>query len=342
MERLEKYERRLQLRAPSTRKNYRHALNKFLRFSGLTKEELLQLAETDLGEVELLVGEAMQADIDRGNKPTTARLIYKGVRFFMRATGFKNFSLDREDKPRVVYSGSRRTTKDHIREFWDIFNPKFQTRNRAILMFLKDSGLRISDACALDVEHYRAASTPAEGFRVFGPTVTQKTGDIAHIHIGPEAVRALDRYLKDRRTEPLFLNQYGRRLSPHSMSEIFGKVKRRRDLEEDFNNISAHSLRKYHYTLLPFREDWIRWLEGKATDVYVDGPKVTRAYIDSYDELKVFTSEEELRAKLKEEENRLKRVSEARREYERKLQGIRDEVQAMVREELARLREPVE
>lgn len=325
MEAIKKFERRLELKAENTRRNYRCAFRKFLKTNGLSEEELLELAEKDLEEVELLVIEAMRMEIDKGNKPTTARLTYKAVRFFLKANGFKNFSLDREDKPKAVYSGSRRTTDAHIRELWDSFSADYKTRNRAILMFLKDSGLRISDACNLNVEHYRAASEPAKGFRVFAPSATQKTGEIAHVHIGPEAVSALDDYLGDRETGPLFLDREGRRLKSKAMSEVFGKVKRcRGGLKEDYNSISAHSLRKFHNTLLPFRDEWIKFLEGKATDVYVDEPEVTQEYVKSYDKLRVFMHPEVSRQELEKlqrqlEEERRRGREELKREILREV-----------------------
>lgn len=313
---LERYDRKLGLKAESTRRNYGYALNKFLKKTGLSKEGLIKLAETDLDEVELLVAEVMQSEIAEGKRPTTAKLIYKGVRFFMKAVGFKNFSLDRDDKPRGVYNGPRKISKMQIREIYDAFSQNFKVRNRAILMFLKDSGLRISDASQLSVEQFLGATQrtqDGERFLVFDPFETQKTGDIAHIHIGPEAVEAVERHVGDRKTGPLFLNQYGKRLSSQAISELFSKVKKRRDLKGNYVNISAHSLRKFHYTELPFREDWIKWLEGKATGVYVEDPsKVTQAYMDNYEALRVFTSNakedaerdkriEELEAQLKEE-----------------------------------------
>jgi integrase len=292
MQALEKYERRLALRAESTQKNYRSALAKFFRISGLDEVGLLRLAEEDLDEVSLLVSEAMQAEIKAGKKPTTARMIYKTVRFFLKASGIKGFEMDREEKPRAIYNGSRRVTKEQIKELLDKVGAEFRKRNRAIIMFLKDSGIRISDLSRLNVEDFLEAEEIKRGgdrFKVFKDFTTQKTGDIAKIHIGTEAVEALEPYIGDRRTGPLFLNRSGERLGSNHISEIIGKMKRRGKLNGKFDKISAHSLRKFHYSNLNMREDYILLLEGKSTSVYLDDPEdLTDEYIKNYDNLRIF------------------------------------------------------
>jgi integrase len=233
----------------------------------------------------------MKAEIDRGMKPTTARMVYKAVKFYLRSMGFRNFELDAEDKPRMIYDGSRRVTKDHIRELWDNFSANYKARNRAILLTLKDSGLRISDIARLDAEQYRGAreiTVKGEKFRVFEPFATMKTGDYAHIHLGPEAVKAVEEYLGERQSGPLFLSLKGGRMCSKAVSEVFHQTKVRRSLKADFSKISAHSLRKFHWSSLPINEGWICWLQGKATSVYLDEPAVTDAYVKNYDVLRVF------------------------------------------------------
>ncbi len=230
----------------------------------------------------------------RGYSARAARLIYKSVRFFLHACGFK-FSMDREDLGRNVYSGTRRMDREHIIELWEVFNEDFSgKRNRALLMLGKDSGLRVSDMAGLTASQFWEAKkreVPGVGeFRIFKEITTVKTGEIAHPHIGPEAVEALKAYLGDRKSGQMFLNHEGKPFKAKDMTQVFMNVKgRKKTLKQDYTRISAHSMRKYHYTLLPFRDEWILWLEGKATSVYIDDPsEVTQAYIDNYSKIRVF------------------------------------------------------
>ena len=87
-------------------------------------------------------------------------------------------------------------------ELWDFAPTETKLKTRAQLMFLKDSGLRVSDLVALNVGDYIEAETVGEDggiFKVFWPKETEKTSDPAYIHIGPEAVEALESYLEERR-----------------------------------------------------------------------------------------------------------------------------------------------
>lgn len=293
MEQRDKFERRLKLKAVATQKNYVSALNKFLRIQGITHKQLTALASTDLDEISLRVQEAMKSEQDGGKKATTSYMIYKAVKFYLRSQGI-NFELAREDKPRMLYDGSHRVTKDQIKELWDSFSANYKERNRSILLFLKDSGVRISDAAKITVEDYLSAreiKVEDERFKVFTPLVTQKTKDIAHIHIGPESIVAIDKYLNGRKAGPLFLSEKGGHLTTKAIAEIFHTTKVRRHLK-GFDKISAHSMRKFHYSSLPFSESWIKWLEGKSTSVYLDNPEgVTSAYIKNYNTLRVFGGE---------------------------------------------------
>lgn len=301
MEALEKYDRRLALKEPSTQRNYRCALNKFMQFSGKTAGELITM---DLDDVGLLVQEAMRAEEKAGKKPTTSYMIYKAVRFFMRSAG-KNLILEREDKPRLIYNGSRGVTEEEIRELYNAFGrANFRIRNQAILLLLKDSGLRISDVAKLDVKDYRGAREitdrddydiqRGERFRVFVPFETQKTGDYAHTVIGPESAKAVEDYLGSRLEGPLFLSEKGGRLSTKALSEMFRTLRVKGRLKGNFAKVSAHSLRKFHFTRLQhIGENLVFYLEGKARSTYEKPSEreYVEVYIKNYDKLRVFGSD---------------------------------------------------
>jgi integrase len=307
---LDSYERRLKLRRPATRRNYEYGLNMFKASSGLDKIQLLKLAQRNISDVKLLVGEAMAAAIKAGKKRSTADIIAKSVAFYLRAFNVP-FDMSEEYRPRVITHGSKAMKKEHLREIWDSFTPDFQKRNRAILMLMKDSGLRVSDVANLTAEQYWEAEEVKNGaserFRIFEVSDTQKTGDLAHIHIGPEAVVAIENYLEGRRNGPIFLRMVGGRsqgkkieprtdggMDPKAITEIYINLKNRRDLKQSYKKISAHSTRKYHFSALQhLGENAVRWLQGKSTSEYWDEtpPNFPQAYIDSYESLRVFGSE---------------------------------------------------
>jgi integrase len=326
---MEKYEMRLGLREKSTQKNYRSAFNKFMLNQSLTTEDLLKM---DTDEVGLRVQMTMKAERDAGKKPTTSYMIYKAVRFFMKSAG-KNLILEREDKPRLVYNGSRGVTEGEIRELYDAFGrANFRIRNQAILLFLKDSGLRISDLARLDVSLYREAEEIAdrddydvqrgERFKVFDPFETKKTGDYAHIVIGPESVKAVDDYLGERREGPLFLSAKGGRLSTKALSELFRTLRVKGRLKGNFSKVSAHSLRKFHYTKLQhIGEKLVFYLEGKTGYTYEKPSKrdYIEPYIKNYDRLRVFGSAE---AQVKELKANLER-------RDSEMEALKDKIEAL-------------
>jgi hypothetical protein len=184
---------------------------------------------------------------------------------------------------------------------------EFRERNRAFIMLLKDSGLRVSDVSPLDVGDYRNArdekDEAGESFRVFDAQLTKKKKIYAYIHIGPETVTAMDEYLRVRQSEegplgddePLFTQRKKERATAHALS---AQLKRLCELlGKDGYKVSAHSLRKYHETMLlsaPMSREYIYKLQGKKTDAYNQPEKtgnLTKSYKSSYESIRVNTSE---------------------------------------------------
>lgn len=301
----QKFERRLSLKSKSTEKNYRSGFKKFLKYTGLTSEKIVSLMHNDPEEVEFQILKVQKDMTENGYKATTAALVYKAVRFFLKANGFRGFSIDREDRPRMVYNGSAKVSKTMIAEMYDKVGAQFRERNRALLMLAKDSGLRISDLSKLNVEDYQVASKREGGFRFFRPLETTKTGDYAHILIGPEAVDAIETWLdvRGRDPGPLFISLKGDRLGPKAIAEVFRKFKTRRMDSGDFSQISAHSFRKFRTNNTSIKETWNRWLIGKALGPYHEEPpveEIIKAYIERYrEELAIFGTPESTETKKK-------------------------------------------
>lgn len=348
---IEYWDKKLKKKAPGTRENYRHHFKRFLDRYGITAEELYEmqreaLAAEDPREsdavVDMVIG-LMRELQDQGKAPGTATGVAKAVKSFLDANKLA-FEVSRDDMPVNVHDGQKVILPEQIRTLHDWTGSEFKLRNRALMMFAKDSGLRVSDIAALTVSQYLEAedltgqtfqfeanggvvTVQGDGFKRFRPITTRKKGVIAYVHIGPEAVEAVDAYLKERRTrsggiyevlhgqkterrrypvfdidQRLFLGRGGRPLSRNAM---VGQFKRfAKFLGKASFKVSAHSFRKFHTTYLELGrvpKNWIKKLQGKATDPYSHPEQtgeLTKAYIVAYPKLRIFDAE----ALIREEE----------------------------------------
>ena len=89
---------------------------------------------------------------EAGLKPATVYGVVKAVSSFMEANGL-DFKLNRR-RPRIYYEGQRIVEPYEIR---DIYESDASLRNRALLITLKDSGLRVSDVVDLNYGDVRQA-----------------------------------------------------------------------------------------------------------------------------------------------------------------------------------------
>jgi len=106
-------------------------------------------------------------------------------------------------------------------------------RNKAILEVLYASGLRVSELCALDINHVDDIS-----LRVMGKGSKERM-----VPIGQAAVDAIDHYSKFRDATPeqaLFLNQRGKRIDRITVWKIIKECSRAAHINK---NISPHTLR---------------------------------------------------------------------------------------------------
>jgi len=177
----------------------------------------------------------------------------------------------------------------------------FELRNTAVVLALKDSGVRVGDLTQLTVESYQKAkaNSPEPGYAIFDPLKAIKTGAFMAVHLGPEATTALDLYLGDRKTGPLFTKresdgQGGYEVGDDGLSAGGFSMMLSR-LAKEWSEISGHSLRKYHETKCGaggMPSQLIALLNGVSTgrDSYVknyeDG-SLTRFYVKVYPELKI-------------------------------------------------------
>jgi site-specific recombinase XerD len=112
------------------------------------------------------------------------------------------------------------------------FQERATTRNRALLWILLETGLLVSEVCALrlsDVDRQR------EKLRIQGQGPQKR-----HLILGPNSQRALITYLDQHRLkesgrdgeDAVFLTETGRRLTPNTITQLFLRLNERAGLTE--------------------------------------------------------------------------------------------------------------
>lgn len=341
--------------APNTKKTYLRGVRQFLEYLDTDHEGLYNLKledmksqdPRDMRRVERELSQFMFKQMNEGGlAPQTAKRTGIAVTHFMRTMGF-SFSLMRNEWTRGESQGQRLVLKDQIKTMYEYASAWNRERNRALIMIAKDTGLRISDVSALDVEDYldaRSVKHEGEEFKEFKPIVTKKTKAIAYSIIGPESIQALDTYLESRsakRGEPLFVDDKGKRMNVTAMSEQFRRFS---DYLEDSSKISAHSYRKYHETMLETAGiplNWIKRYQGRkvsdSTGPYSNPQqipdKLLNTYMENYHVLRLFTEKRELET-VKQELDQHKQNMDTMRV----VQQVRDTEMADLREEVETLK----
>ncbi len=108
-------------------------------------------------------------------------------------------------------------------------------RDHALACLLALNGLRISEALGADIESLDVN----RGHRTL--FIRRKGGKTATIPLSPRTARALDLYVGERDTGPIFMNHDGtRRLDRHASARIVRRLAKRAGIDK---RISPHSLR---------------------------------------------------------------------------------------------------
>lgn len=357
MEAMKYFEEHFKGKNANTRSTYLRWFNRFMDYLDMTPEEFYEkgkmikdgvlngdIDERDENWIATQLNDYIehlrQPDNHVREKPFkdgTISQILKAVNAFCKRNKL-NVDTANLSKLEVKTYGKRMAVGDQIERMVARSSGRmFELRNTAVVMALKDNGARVSDLTQLTVESYHEAKenvakmwklakmkgSPPPGFAVFEPLKALKTGAFMAVHLGPESTEAIDAYLGDRQTGPLFTKrvadgQGGYVVGDDGLSAGGFSMMLSR-LAKEWPEISGHSLRKFHETkcgaggLAP---QLIALLNGVSTgrDSYVqnyyDGT-LTRNYIKLYDELRIHKTVDEetqgelleLRAKVKELED---------------------------------------
>jgi integrase/recombinase XerD len=141
-------------------------------------------------------------------------------------------------------------------------------RSHALVMLLGMNGLRISEVLGADVDDL----TTERGHRVL--MVTRKGGKKATIPMAPRTSEAVDAYVGDRVTGPLFVTATGKRWE---RSEVWRTLRRlaRNAVPDKANSIHPHDLRHAFVTLSLDAGASLRDVQDAAGHA---DPRTTRRY----------------------------------------------------------------
>lgn len=280
---------KLASKAPSTRERYMGFFEQFCKFTKKTPEELLDQRLSDLKAedhrerkgIECLLLAWMVKLRDEKYSLATSQIAFASVKSFFASNEYSlNITKNEIPKPDQsenyqVSEGSRVITKEMIKQ---ILESKELTRNKlqvhALILFLKDTGLRVSDVRKLN---YGLVAEGLEKNLEFIPLIvrTQKAGTIAFTFMGTESISAIKAYLEERRkgtrhlppevlTEksPLFRTHEGVAVKRMTRSGLSNTVifHCQRTLKNE-KNLSAHSFRKFLQTNLESSGVPANWID---------------------------------------------------------------------------------
>jgi len=286
------WNRALSSKSKKTVHDYKHAFKSFLEYTGKTPDELRAMKFEEgkqsepwmQTEVENIVREFIGDLKAKGYSGATIHMKLSAIRSFFNAQNLP-LSLRRSDQPMIANEhASSVPSKEQVKS---IIECAGTIRDRAIILFLKDSGLRVSDLALLK---WRDFKEYGEGFLGFQVT-TQKRKVKARGFVGEETTAVLMRYKKQRlmgsktvkpetniEDHPLFSpapvsGHFNNGENPMNAGSIGQCVSKAVKLAGLTHTISAHGLRKFwEQNIHADRESYIKQLNGRALN------RVERAY----------------------------------------------------------------
>jgi len=316
-----------------TRQGYLRNFEGFLEYTGKTADELRQLKYEEnqndkpweRNKAENLV-RAYLKHLTEDNGRKNVEGPYYAIRSFFSCNGLP-LNLNHGDTPTNYSSeGSAVPTAEDIK---DVLDACEFIRDRGMVLFLKDSGLRVSDLPKLTWDSLKPMG---EGFLAF-KIVTAKEGVLARGFVGGETSKILDLYKKKRlegtrrvppekniEKHPVFalLNHGDKRLKAAVIAARLSFIFNLAGMRE--KEISAHGLRKYWEQHVHAKKtSYVKQLNGRALSKvekaydWLTTEQLFEIYKSNYDNLKVLSTPI------------AKELNELRDEYESKLEKIRKE-----------------
>jgi len=294
-------------RAEGTRKVYLSHFTRFVAYIKKTPDELRRLKwqenqsakPWERSQVENYVRDYLAyMERDEGLSCSYAQGAYASIRSFFTKNGMP-LNMDANDIPDGVSFGSAVPSSGQVKQIVDAAGT---LRYRALILFLKDSGLRIGDVLRLK---WRDLNGVEEGFYGF-EIITKKRKAPANGFVGPETSDALRHYREKRlqgtrkipreqNVEENFLfcarTQPTTALTVSAVSKNIGDIIRRLR----FKDLKPHGLRKFWEQNVQVEQPvYKKRLNGRKLTKYEatyleQNPKdLFTVYKENYDNLRVF------------------------------------------------------
>jgi integrase len=337
---IEYWQSELATKNTSTKDVYLKVFNKFLAFIGKTADELLKQRQKDQINPDLKIQRRIESQLkqfiakeaaEEEFKPATLQLHFAAIRSFFEIHYYP-LKMRRGDYPTGESLGVRAATKDTILKAIEQKETRNKAEAKAVIIFLKDSGLRASDARRLNYGDVQVALERGDDF-IQITMMTKKVKTIAKTFIGEEAIRALKEYLGARRkgsrrippetiTEksPLF-RTWESHTAQRIPRETISSIVRTAFLRIGEKHLSAHSLRKYLQTSLEaanVNPNWIDQILGhrliNSRDAYSkpSDEQLYEAYVKAYKFIRIYPEVEE---PTKQKSNAEPETSTSKEEY---------------------------
>ena len=312
---MEYWKNELAAKSTATKEIYLENFAKFTDYLGKTADELLKQRQENQTsndiktqrQTESQLIKFISAQREKGMSPATLQTYFAAIRSFYEIH-YLPLKMRRGDYPTGESLGVRIATKEAISKAIENRRNRNKTSLKAMVLFLKDSGLRISDARLLN--YGDVAKQLERGDTIIPLTrITQKQKTVAKTFIGTEAIQALKKYLGARQKgsrrlppekltddSPLFRTWTNREIK-RIPRETFSSTIRFAFLRIDEPNVSAHSLRKYVQTNLEAAGVNVNWIDQilghkliNSRDAYSKptDEQLQEAYAKAYKFLRVY------------------------------------------------------
>jgi site-specific recombinase XerD len=246
---------------------------------------------------------------EEGYATATLQIIFASIRSFFEIHYFP-LRMRRNDYPKGDSNGVRRATKEAILKVLYDRRTRNKATERAMFLFLKDSGLRISDARRLNCGFFLEALEKNPNTSLIQISIiTQKTRLLAKTFIGEEAIEAIKDYIEERREgsrhvppetitkeSPLFRTWTSGEVKRIPRGSFSGLI-REAFVRNGEKRMSAHSLRKKLQTDLEkagVNPNWIDQILGhqliNSRDAYSlpTDEELREVYAQAYPLIKVY------------------------------------------------------
>lgn len=329
-------------RAEGTRNLYSSHFRRFIEHVGIAPDQLRQMKweenqaqkPWERSRVENLVREYLKhMDEEKGLSCGYAQSAFTAIMSFFKKNGLP-LNLDANDRPEGdSLGGSAVPTREQIKR---IVNGTESLRYRALILFLKDSGLRTSDVLRLRWKELQDYRNGFLGVKI----LTKKKKVKATAFVGPETTEALMIY-KQARIKGTEKVPPEENIEDHPIFALRGKPKkplRTVRVSNDvgavitrvgFNNLTPHGLRKFwEQNMHAEREAYLKQMNGRKlkTDerAYLtrNPADLFAIYKENYPNLRVLTRP--ISKEIEEIEQQL------RKEYEERIRLLERQIQLLV------------